>query len=108
MTSDGANGREHILDAMVELGNQDALVFLGSLTFCDVYADANYPCRMPTRVICNEAACFDPSDLVARTGDAILRVIFAALFAERFAPDPLHLRKILGVHAGKAFAACYF
>ena len=108
MTSDGANGREHILHAMVELSNQYPLLFLGPLTLGDVYTDANQPFRVSYRVISNEAARFDPSDLAARTNDAILCVIFASLFAERFAPEPLHLRNILRVHAGKTIAARYF
>ena len=54
MTSDGANGREHILDAMVELGHQHALAFVCPLAISDVDVDANKPLGTPIAVVSNE------------------------------------------------------
>ena len=86
LTGDGANGREHVLDAMVELSNQYPLVFLCPLTLSDVDVDANDPLGAPITVVRNETARFDPPNL-AMADNAILHAIFTTSLAKRFALD---------------------
>ena len=42
MTGDGANSREDVFNAMVELSHQYTLLFLGPLTLGDVAGDPYY------------------------------------------------------------------
>ena len=58
-----ADGREHILDAMVKLGHQDTLALLCPLTFGDIDVDAYHPLWMPILTVRNNTARFDPSDV---------------------------------------------
>ena len=76
-----ADGREHILDAMVKLGDQDTLALLGPLAFGDIDVDANYPLWAPIAGVGNEAARFDPSNF-ASANDTILRTVLPPPLAE--------------------------
>src|SRR6185503_12326006 len=77
MTGDGADGREHVLNAMVELSNQYPLVFLCLLTLSYINADADDAVRPCFAVVGYETARLDPSHLATSTNDTILHVIFA-------------------------------
>src|SRR2546430_1550117 len=108
MSGDGANGREHVLDAMVEFGNQCPLVLLRALTFSDIDVDANHPLGAPVIVVRNEAARFDPSHLTAGTHNAILGVILAPLLLESLVSERFYPRKVPRVGAGFPLAARTF
>src|SRR5262245_40473520 len=80
--SDGLNGREHVLDAMVELGNQLALLLFHLLALSYVDADANNAMRASLTVIGNETACLNPSHLATGTIDTVLDLVFAPASTE--------------------------
>src|SRR5262249_43544343 len=80
--NESADGRECVLDAMVELGQQGALLFLHPFAFGYVNADADNSVRASYVVIQNETACFDPSHFAASTNDAIFYAILAPVHIE--------------------------
>src|SRR5262245_61364327 len=99
--------RECVLDAMVELGQQSALLLLHPFSLGYVNADADDPVRMSTTVVSSETAGLDPTHLVASTNDTILYAIFAPTGLKRFAADLFHPPYVVGVHAREAFPASY-
>src|SRR5262245_3690174 len=105
--SDGLDGREHVLDAMIELGNQPALLLLHPLAFGYIDADADDTMRASSAVIGNKAACLDPSHFVPTTKDSVLDLVFAPVFTERQPAKLSYPTYVLGVHASQAFAACF-
>src|SRR5262245_61305857 len=100
------NGRECVLDAMVELGQQGALLFLHSFALGYVNADADDSVRASRSVIRNETARLDPSHLATGTNDTILYAIFAPVHIERLAAKLVYLLYVVWVHGSQAFAAC--
>ena len=104
---DSADGRECVLDAMVELGQQSALLFLHPFALGYVNADADDSVRVSFAAIGNETARLDPSQLATRTNDAILYIIFAPALTERLAAELFYPSYVVAVHASQAFAACY-
>ena len=90
-----ADGREDVLDAMVELGDQHALLILCQLTLGDINVDTNHPVRAPISGVGNETSRLDPANLAARSNDAILYVISAPPFAEGLTLHLLEPNKIL-------------
>ena len=101
MVGDRTDRREYVLNAMVELGEQRALLFLCSFALTDVDADADYPQRTTFSSVGNETACLNPSDLAVRTSPVLPRpsgawVIvlgwFARIFCNGSAPTFVHHR----------------
>src|SRR5262245_9850362 len=103
--NDGADGGEHVFDAVVELGHQHTLVLFRSLALGDVDVDANYALRTTVVVVRREAARLDPADRAISMYDPVLRIGFSASLL----PNPIALcvepRKVLGVNAGPPDAA---
>ena len=104
---DSADGRECVLDAMVELGQQSALLFLHPFALGYVNADADNSVWVSSAAKGKETARLDPSQLATRTNDTILYVIFAPAVTERLAAELFYPSYVFGVHASQAFAACY-
>src|SRR5258708_6802986 len=75
LTGDGADGREHVLNAMVELSNQYPLVLLCPLTISDVDIDTHHPLRAAVTAVKNKTARFDPPNVAPRPSDTIVRTI---------------------------------
>src|SRR5215831_10144316 len=84
----GTNRRQHILDAVVELGMQCALVVLCSSSVSDIDVDAHYPLWAPVAAVRDETARLDPSNLAAAGCIGLITVIWV---------DP-----------GQPLATCYF
>ena len=60
---DSAHRREHVLDAVVELGNQYALLILRSFALGDINVDAHHPLRAAIATVQNKAARVDPPNV---------------------------------------------
>ena len=104
---DCADGRERVLDAMVQLGQQSALLFLDPFALGYVNADADDSVRLSSVAKGNETARLDPSQLATRTNDTILDIVFAPALTKRLAAGLFYPSYVVGVHASQAFAACY-
>jgi hypothetical protein len=63
MTGDGANGREHVLYAMVELSDEEIFVILGLSTLGDVNADADRLHDPPHLVVREAVSGLNPPHL---------------------------------------------
>src|SRR6476660_1528701 len=107
LTGDGANRREHVLNAMVELGQQSALLFLDLFALGYVNADADDSVRASFAAKGKETARLDPSRLATTTNDTILYVIFASAVTECLATGLFYPSYVVGVHTSQAIAACY-
>src|SRR5262245_14419779 len=103
--NNSADGRERVLDAMVELGQQSALLFLHPLALGDVNADADDSVWVASAAKGKETARLDPSQLACRTRDTILDVIFAPAGSECLTAALFYPSYVVGVHAGQAFTA---
>jgi len=100
---DRLDGREHVLNAMVEFRNQRALLLLHPFALGYVDADADHSVWASVAAIGNETARFDPTHLATSTNDTILYAIFAPARAERLAAELFHPPYVVGVHASQAF-----
>ena len=93
------DGRECILDAMVELGQQSDLLFLHPFALGYVNADADDSVRASFAIVGNETARLDPTHFATSTNDAILHAIFAPARTERLAAELFHPPYVVAVHA---------
>src|SRR6476620_8674786 len=98
LTGDGANGREHVLYAMVELSKQQSLLFLCPLTLSDVDVDPNEPLGAPVITVGNETTRLDPPNL-AMADNPILGAIFTASLTKCLVLDSHLPRKIFRIYA---------
>src|SRR5262245_20018494 len=105
---DSADGREHVLYAMVELRNKYALLFLHPFALGYVNADAHDAVWMFSAAKGNETAGLNPSQLATRTNNSVFYAIFAPARTERLAAEPIHEPYVVRMHAGQAFVARYF
>src|SRR5262245_23859853 len=102
-----ADSSKHVLDAMVELRNQYALLFLHPFSLSYVNADADDSVRTSAAVVSDETTRLDPTHLATCTNDTILYAIFAPARLKRHAAGLFHLLYVVVVHANQAFAAAY-
>src|SRR5215470_11843467 len=72
MGNDSGDGRNRVLDAMVELGIQKFLGLLSSLALGDVDADADDPLRARVTIVRNETTPFHPTNLTVCANNAVL------------------------------------
>src|SRR5262245_33589142 len=103
--NDGAHRREHVLDAMVELGNQYALLILSSPALGYIDVDTDHPPWALVGIVGNESSRLDPTKLVPGSENAILESILACSLAQRLSPHFLDSDEILWVCPGAPFAA---
>src|SRR5262245_50364737 len=82
MGNNGADGRECVLDAMVELGGQSALLFVHPFALGDVDVHADQASCVTGLVILYRTARLDPADRSAGTHNAKLCVMLAALLGK--------------------------
>src|SRR5262249_13501438 len=104
----GTNRRQHILDAVVELGMQCALVVLCSSSVSDIDVDAHYPLWAPVAAVRDETARLDPSNLAAGADETAFEPVFAPALAERAAAGCIGLITVIWVDPGQPLATCYF
>src|SRR5262245_30733020 len=104
---DCADGRECVLCAMVELGQQSALLFFYPFALGYVDADADDAAWVSLGAKGKEAARLDPSQFAIWADDTILYIIFAPVVTKRLAAELFHPSDVVGVHTSQAFAACY-
>ena len=104
---DSADGREGVLDTMVQFGQQSALLFLHAFALGYVNADADHSVGLTCTAEGDETARLDPSQLATRTNDTILDIVFAPALTKRLAAGPFHPSYVVGVHARQAYAAGY-
>src|SRR5262249_17198209 len=86
--------REHVFYAVVQLGDQKALVVLRFSPFGHVYLDTSQSLRTTRIVIGNGASRLNPPDLTARPNNAKLADELGSPFLERtnvFATEALHI-----------------
>src|SRR5262245_34403194 len=107
LRNDGANGREGVLHAMVELSDQYTLTFLSTFARGHVDVDAHYPRRTPIIVVENESTRLEPSNLTTRANNTVLKAKFAPALQECPSPYVLDFVNIIAVHAGLQLATCY-
>src|SRR5262249_55687617 len=103
----GADGCKHILYAMVEFRDKNALLFLDPFSLGYIYADTDDSMRMSITVVSNETARLDPTHLAAGTSDTILYAIFAPARPKRLAADLFHPPYVVEVHTCQAFTTSY-
>jgi len=103
----GVNGREYILDAMIELSEQCALVLMSPFALSDVNVNAHHPLWSTVTAVRNETALLDPSNLTAPAENSVLDTIFVPPLAEGAPSGCLDLPTVIGVHAGLPLAARY-
>src|SRR5215831_1280097 len=85
---------EHVLHAMVELGDQQVLVVLSISSVSHIDVDTGHPLGATRMIVGYEAARFYPPDLSARSYKAKLADEFGAPFLERSnvkGTQPLHV-----------------
>jgi signal transduction histidine kinase len=98
---DRGDAGEHILHAMVQLGDQQALVLLGFSAFGHINVNPRHALGATGMVVGNEASRFNPPDLSAGPDKAKFIDDLASPFLERsnmFGVQTLH---IVSVHARK-------
>ena len=103
---DRGDAGEHILHAMVELGDQQVLVLLSFSAFGHINVDTRHALGATGMVVGNEASRFNPPDLSAGPDKAKLIDKFASPFLERsnmFVAQTLH---IVSVHARQPLLSC--
>src|SRR5262245_8421141 len=76
----GANGREHIFYAVVELSMQYPLMFLCPFAFRHIDVSAYNTLRVAIGVIRNQGARLDPLGLPIRSNNAIFAIVITATF----------------------------
>src|SRR5262249_9070422 len=86
--NDGTNGRERVLDAMVKLSEQDALLPLHPLTLGYIDVDTISPLGLSIAVVRNQLACLDPPD-GSIPNNSVFRGIFAPPFTAGLVPKRL-------------------
>jgi hypothetical protein len=74
LRGDCLDGGKHVLYAMVELGDQPALLVLCPFSLRDINVDADQARWMPIAVVGNEATRFDPPRVAISADKAILNV----------------------------------
>src|SRR5262249_14426814 len=82
-----ADSRKYILDAMIELGIQYALLFLCTLARSGINVDAYCAPGVAVAVVRNENARLDPANLAPRSNNAIFPTIFLLPLAIGEAPE---------------------
>src|SRR5262245_14219919 len=97
--NNGADGSEGVLDTMVELRDQCALVFLCALALSHVDVDAYHPFRMPFFIVGDRTASFDPTDLAGWEVYAVLTDVLLPLVGKSLLTRPFRPFKILSVHS---------
>src|SRR5262245_51777767 len=102
--NDGADGREGVLDAMVELRNQHALAFFSTFAFRYVDVDTNHALRTPVFIIRNRTASLDPSNLAVGEDNAVLTLVLLPQIGKSLVTRPFRQAKIVGVHSCPPFA----
>jgi len=80
--SNGADGGEYVLDAVIELSEQCALVLMSTLALGDVNVNAHHPLWTSVTTIGNETALFDPSNFAARVDNSVFDTVFVPTLAE--------------------------
>src|SRR5262245_916920 len=100
---DHGNGGEHILDAMVELGDQQALLHLHSLALRYVNIDADYACRVSGTVVRNQGTRFYPLHRAIWRNDTIFRVLRTASFSKCLAVKSVKPSEVVRMHTGSPF-----
>src|SRR5215510_14572169 len=98
--NNGADGREGVLDTMVELRHQCALAFLCELALSHVDVDAYYPFRTPFFVVRDRTASFDPTDIASWEYYAVLTGVLLPPVGKSLLTRPFSPLKILVVHSG--------
>jgi hypothetical protein len=104
---DRGDACEHILYAMVELGDQQGLVLLGFSAFGYINVNTRHALGATGMVVGNEASCFNPPGLTTGPDKAKLTGEFASPFLERsnmLVAQPLH---IVPMHARQPLLGCY-
>jgi hypothetical protein len=105
--SNGAYGREHILDAVIELSKQCALVLMSPFALGDVNANAHHSLWSTVTPVRNETAFLDPSNLAAAAVYSVLDTVFVPPLAEGAPLGCLDLSTVIGVYTGVPLAARY-
>src|SRR6185436_17425366 len=105
--SNYGNVRENILDPVVKLGDQQALLLLGPLALGYVDIDADYAFRTLVAIVDDEGAGLDPTNLIARPYNPILHVVLALPFSNGLVQDRIVLGEIVGLHARSPIVAPY-
>src|SRR5262245_7611294 len=104
----GANGREDIFYAVVELSMQYPLMFLCPFAFCNINVSAHNTVRAATGIIRNQGPRLDPSDLPNRQHNPIFAIVITAPFGNVLLEVILQPKQVIRVNSRAPLGARAF
>src|SRR5215470_6161533 len=108
LRDDGPDRCQHVLDTVVELGTEPALVLLRSFALRDVDVHANQPAWPFIVAVANQTTRVDPANLAAASNDTIFDVEFPPPLLKGLLLKEVHSLNVVWVQTSKPLAPRYF